>query len=156
MTVSEPPGSQPPGDDTALLTAALDHTWAWYDGRTTRAFQVVNYYFLASAILGTAYTSAINTKNYGLAAVLAAAETGLAALVSIGWFRVTGAAAAAEPALIELQERMARRLRMDSMRIARSQPGILRWRTLVALGFGLSALLSVGGLLYAVILSVSP
>ncbi len=113
---------------------------------------MVNYYLLASAILGTAYTSAINTKNYGLAAALAVAETGLVALASMAWFREASAATPAEPALIELQERMARRLRMDSMRIARSQPGILRWRPIVAIACGLSALLSVAGLLYAVIL----
>src|SRR5262249_19731156 len=130
-----------------LLTAALDHTWAWYDGRTSRALQMVNYYLLASAILGTAYTSAISTKNYGLAAALAVVETGLVALTSMVWFREANAAASAEPALIELQERMARRLKMDSMRIARSQPGILRYRTMAASAFGLSALLSVSGLL---------
>src|SRR5262249_21843 len=109
MTVSEPPSSQPPGDDTALLTAALDPTWDWHDGRTSRALQMVNYSLLASAILGTAYTSAISTKNYGLAAALAVVETGLVALTSMVWFREANAAASAEPALIELQERMARR-----------------------------------------------
>lgn len=151
MAPSKPPGEQAPEDDTPLLTTALNHYWAWYDGRSNRAFQIVNYYLLASAILATAYVGAINTKNHGLAVAVAVAETGLTALSSIAWLHEANAAALAEPALIELQERMARRLRMDSMRIARSRPRILRWRTIVASAFGLSALLNVSGLLYAVI-----
>jgi hypothetical protein len=145
-------GEQRPEDDTALLTAALDHTWAWYDGWTSRSYQVANYYFLASAILGAAYTSAINAKNYGLAAAIAVGQTGLTALASLAWFHQANAAASAEPALTELQGRMADRLSMYSMHIARPQPGKLQLRTIVASGFGLSALLSVGGLLYAVFL----
>jgi len=106
MTVSEPPDTQPPGkqspeDDTALLTTALNHYWAWYDGRYSRAFQGLNFYLVVTAILFTAYISAINGKHYGLAI----AGFGLTALTAAAVSGEVNAAARATPGLTQLQNR---------------------------------------------------
>ena len=123
MTVSEPAGEHPPGDDTALLTAALNHTWAWYQEQTNRAFQVINYYIVATAIVVTAYASAITGKHNGFAAALAIAGLGLTAILAVTGLYQVNTAGLAEPALAEMQERVGGRLRTDSMRIAGLLPG---------------------------------
>jgi hypothetical protein len=104
MTASKPRGEQPLEDDTALLTAALNHSLAWFDGRSSRASQVLNYYLVSTAVLLTAYTSAINGKHYGLAAALAVVGLALTAgSCAVGVHEVT-AAGLAELALGKLQE----------------------------------------------------
>src|SRR5690349_19146831 len=118
MAVSEPPGEHPPEDDTALLTAALDHAWAWYDGRITRGLQLISFYLVAAAITGSAYTSAFTGKHYGVAAAIAAGGLGLTAVASATVFREVGDATRAEPVLAELQRRVGSRLDIPAIRMA--------------------------------------
>lgn len=151
MAVSKSPGEQPPQDDAALLTAALNHYWAWYDSRYNRALQLFNFYLVATAILLTAYTSAINGKHYGVATALAIAGLGLTALTAAAVLVEGNSAAKATPGLTELQNRMADRLKINPIRTATSQPEITRGSGAVAVTFGLGALLDISALLYALI-----
>jgi hypothetical protein len=151
MTASETPGKHPPEDDTALLTTALNHYWAWYDGRYNRAYQILNFYIVASAILFTAYTSAINGKHYGLAAAIALAGLALTALTAASELGHVYVAILAEPGLTELQNRIAGRLRIDPIRMAAFQARITRRRAGIAATFGLGSLINISALLYALI-----
>lgn len=151
MTTGEPHGEPPPEDHTALLTAALDHHWAWYDGRSSRALQVINFYLVAAAITFSAYTSAITGNHYGVAAVLAAAGLGLTAIASTGTLYEVSAAAWAEPGLAELQDRVASKLKINPIRMTRPLARIGPRRVVIAITFGFATLLNIGALLYALI-----
>ena len=104
---------------------------------------------MATAILLTAYTSAINGKHYGIAAALAG--LGLTALTAAAVLIEGNAAAQATPGLTELQNRMAGRLKIDPIPAATFQPERTQGRGAVAVTFGLAALLNISALLYAVI-----
>jgi hypothetical protein len=149
MTVSEPPGEQPPEDNTALLTAALNHYWTLHDGRFNRAFQILNYYLVATAILFAAYTGAINGKHYGIAAALALAGLGLTVVTTGAGVSELKAATQAEPVLTQLQKRMADGLGIDPDCMVVFRAGMPRRRVAVLVTFGLVTLLDISGLIYA-------
>jgi hypothetical protein len=150
MTPSEPSGEQRPEDETALLTAALSHSWAWYDQYSNRAFQLINYYLVATAIVVTAYSSAINGKHYPFAAALAIAGLGLTAILAGNGLYQINTAALAEPALTEMQERIGGKLRTGSMHIAGPRE-IRQRRNGTIIMFGVAAAFYAGALLYALI-----
>jgi len=156
MITQPSPGEQSPEDDTALLTTALNHYWAWYDSRYSRALQLFNFYLVAIAILLTAYTSAINGKHYGIAAALAIAGLGMTALTAAAVLVEGNSAARSTPGLTELQIRMADRLRIKPIRAATFDLQAERTRrrgrvAAVAVTLGLAVLLDISALLYALI-----
>jgi hypothetical protein len=120
MTDSKPAGAQSPEGDTPLLIAALNYAWTVYDTRITRTFQLLNYYLVASAIVATAYASAINGKHYGLAAIFSVAGIGLSALAFAVGLDEKRTADKAEPALITLEDQIASKLDIDSIRIVKA------------------------------------
>jgi len=153
MTVRESPDERVPEDDTALLTAALDHCWTWYDARTKRSTDVLNYYLVATAILITAYTTAVtgDPPHYWFATAIAGAGLLLTGLGVAATLHQTGEAKLAEPALTELQRRMGDRLGLKSLILTgeqRTQTRLARVATGGALG--LAILLNLGALFYAV------
>lgn len=150
MIASTPAGGQPAEDDTTLLIAALNQAWAFYDAETNRGLQIVNYYLVATAILATAYVSAINGKNHAIAAVLAVAGFALTmATLAIGLTQ-RWAARSANVMVQELFERVARKLNMQSVGAARPDIGSrLRPAVVPAILFILGLALDIGALAYA-------
>jgi hypothetical protein len=136
-------------DETALLIAALNHSSASFDARISRGLQVVNYYLVAVAVLANAYVSALNAKLYAVAAVIGLSAVPLTGVTFMVGFRQRQMADPSERALIEVQDRVASRLGIDALRIARAQPRPDFASAYVA--FALAALLSTGSVLYALI-----
>ena len=147
------PGRAPAGettkDDTALLTAALDHAWTWYDGFSSRFIHVVNYYLVANTIIVAASTSAIKGNHYGIAVALQLFALGLTVVAAVIARNNVKAAEQALPALEELQHRIADKLEME-MGMARSRRAMeKRMPAAVVIMFGLPALVNMAALGYA-------
>ncbi|WP_143043681.1 hypothetical protein [Nonomuraea jiangxiensis] len=104
-------------DEVEIRTLAFDHVWRWYEHHIGRAYQVLNFLLIGLAILATAYVGSLSVKSYwGAAAICACAIP----LTMIGYWQgmdVRRRAELAEDALKELQDDLAVKLRLDSLRL---------------------------------------
>jgi hypothetical protein len=139
--------------ESALLIAALEHSWTTYDSRLNHGLQTVSYCLIAAAILANAYVAAFNARLYAVAAVVAL--TGLA-LTVVTWkmsLRQRRLASLSERTLIELQDRVAGRLGISAFRIQEDTSKEPRFRgtpfTYVALG--IAAVLNAAAVVYALV-----
>jgi hypothetical protein len=151
MTISQSPRIQSPQDETALLTAALNHSWTWYDEHMKRVFQLINFFIVATALLVTAYANSINGKHYGFAIALAVVGLVLTAIASASALNQATAGGKAQDALRDMEDRIACRLIADSIRIVKHQGGIRHTRVAAVITVGLAAGLFVAALIYAAI-----
>jgi hypothetical protein len=148
VAVGKSAGKAQSGDDTALLIAALSHSTGWYEARIDRGLQVMNYFVVAAAVLATAYVSAIGGKHYAIAVVVSLSGSALAALTFLIGRSQRARAAEAEPALAELQRRVAERLDIASFRVIQPTP---HRDSGVRIAFGLAILLGLGSAMYALV-----
>jgi hypothetical protein len=151
MTPSESAGEQRAEDDTALLTAALNHSWTWYDEHMKRVFQLINFFIVATALLVTAHANSINGKHYGFAIALAVVGLDLTAIASASALNQATAGGKAEDALRDMEGRIAGRLGAGSIRIVEHQGGIRHTREAAGITVGLAVGLFVAALIYAAI-----
>jgi hypothetical protein len=146
---AEQPGKHSPEDDTALLIAALNHVMAWHEVRIDRGVQVINYFVVAGAVLITAYAGALNGRHYGIAVVVALSGMALAIFAFITVRQQRRGAGDAEPAIGELQKRVASKLDVPSFRIYEPEAGGQRAGIENIIVFALAVLLSLGSAIYA-------
>ncbi len=143
--------------DIELLMSALEHVTRWNELYRASSMQVINFYLLAAAIIGTAYVSAINAHQYFIAGGAGLALGAATAGSFIIFHRQGGLAHLADEPLAEVQARIADRLGIDSLRMAerislRSHARLYRWYRstfVVNIAFPLTVVASLIAAVYA-------
>lgn len=96
---------------------ALDHAWAWFALHANQRLQSVNFFLIAMAFLSAAFVAATKERMHAVASGVAI----LAATISFLFYRVErrirSLLHAAEDAIDPLQERLARSIDLEAIRI---------------------------------------
>ena len=140
--------------DLQSLGMALDHVAKWREFYMTSGLQVLYFFLVAAALVSTAYVSAINGRLYLIAGVVALGGVGLSSAAYLVGRRQRDVARLADLPLAELQDRLASRLGIDSLRMTRrAETHREQWwhnATVVAnIVFPMTAVISVAAALYA-------
>jgi hypothetical protein len=140
--------------DVQLLNIALDQATRLYESRTANGLQILNYFLVATAVLSTAYVSAINGKLHLLGFAIGLLGMTLSIVAYLVGRRQRDVARLAEIPMKEIQGVLADSLDIDSLRMSDRAEEQRRtwWRSSTLMAntlFPLAAVTSVVAGIYA-------
>jgi hypothetical protein len=144
------------GDKHEALTLALDHSWRWYEYHLNLASQLVNYFLIVTAVLTTAYATALGSHLYAAAVAVNLVNAVVTVATYLEGTRLRAIATHAQEAIEVIEDQLATDLDMAPLRlVARRRSAQVRRMPLPgALAFPLALLAflaSVCGALYALL-----
>jgi hypothetical protein len=109
--------------DIEVMQIALDHAWAWYAMRFNQYLHLLNAALLATAVFSAAYVAALSSHLDGVATGVALAGSAGSLAAAYTSKLIQRRADLAEHALGEIQDRLASRTGIDSMRMFATTAG---------------------------------
>jgi hypothetical protein len=103
-------------EDDELIKQAREHAWNWFSLHATQRMQCVNYFLVATAFLAAAYASLLE-KHPGPGVCVALAGAWIGFWFNRLDFRTRQLVRAGERVLEVAQERLAKRVDIESIRI---------------------------------------
>lgn len=141
-------------DDAALddLKLALDHAWQWFSLHASQRMQFVNYLLVSAAFTIAGYGTALRNESAVAAGAIAVAGIGLAVSFRVLDNRTKTLIKAAERPLATLQERLATRTGLDTLKLVDAvefSPRGTSYSDVILLLAGLFGVLGAAGAYYA-------
>lgn len=102
-----------------LLIATLDHVTRWVEFRVGTGAPIVNSYLISVAVLAAAYASALDAKEHLVAGSIGVLAMIVSVAAFLGGRRQRHLARAAHRPLLALQQRLAERLALDDLQMAK-------------------------------------
>ncbi|GII31393.1 hypothetical protein [Planotetraspora mira] len=115
-------------DKRGALTLALDHAWRWYEYHLNMASQVVNYFLIVTAVLTTAYATALSSHLYGAAVAVDLVSAVVTLATYVEGTRLRTMAMQAEEAIGAIEDQLATDLDMAALRLVELHRNRLRSR----------------------------
>lgn len=109
--------------DLEVMQIALEHAWAWYAMRFNQYLHLLNAALLATAVFSAAYVAALSSNLDGVAAGVALAGSAGSLAAAYASKLIQQRADLAEHALGEIQDLLAARTGIDSMRMFAATAG---------------------------------
>lgn len=112
---------------------------------------MISFYLIAASVTAAAYTSAITSNDNGTAVTVAIFGLALTVIASAAALGEVDAASQAVLPLTELQDRVARRLQIDSIRMVSPETLARQRRFGAPVSIGLALALNISALIYALV-----